>query len=81
MATDGVGDLESQGAVKPSLADLRGSIVGNFSDSFEGTEKVIQSLDKESELRSRMDRERRLRLVEQSERLANMKAQCEKRMK
>ena len=57
MATDEVSEtFESQGAVKPSLADLRGSIVGNFSDSFEGTEKAIQSLDKESELRSRMDR-------------------------
>ena len=36
MATDEVSEtFESQGAVKPSLADLRGSIVGNFSDSFE----------------------------------------------
>ena len=79
MATDEVSEtFESQGAVKPSLADLRGSVIGTSSDSFEGTEKAIQSLDKESELRSRMDRERRLRLVEQSERLANMKSAMRK---
>ena len=79
MATDDVSEiLERQEAGKPSLADLRGSVVGSQSRSFEGTEEAIQSLDKEASIRSRIDRERRLRLAEQAERLSNMRSAMRK---
>ena len=79
MATDEVSEtFESQRAAKPSLADLRGSVIGTTAGSYEGTERAIESLDNESDLRSRIDRERRLRLAEQSERLANMRSAMRK---
>ena len=79
MATDDVSEtFQSTEAVKPSLADLRGSVVGSSVGSFEGTERAIDSLDKEAGIRSKLDRERRLRLAEQAERLANMRSAMRK---
>ncbi|DAC22602.1 MAG TPA: hypothetical protein HA345_05190, partial [Candidatus Thalassarchaeaceae archaeon] len=78
MATEDLSETREGEQAKPSLADLRSKVVGSASESFQGTQKSIQALDREAGLRTQVDRERRLRIAEQSERIANMKSAMRK---
>ena len=78
MATEDLSETRERNQAKPSLADLRSKVVGSVSESFKGTQKSIQALDREANLRTQIDRERRLRISEQSERIANMKSAMRK---
>ena len=78
MASEDLSETRERNQAKPSLADLRSKVVGQVSESFQGTQKSIQALDREANLRSQIDRERRLRVAEQSERIANMKSAMRK---
>ena len=54
MATEDMSETKERNQAKPSLADLRSKVVGQVSESFEGTQKSIQALDREANLRSRL---------------------------
>ena len=54
MATEDLSETRERNQAKPSLADLRSKVVGQVSESFQGTQKSIQALDREANLRSQI---------------------------